>query len=130
MLCLTCEKAVGIQFIDHLFGMLKFLRRQSKIDIQGEGKVAAAAGDTTTFEVFSHDWTYVQGALQMLQLVNEFSAKLNTFDRTVRNRLLNEKEKIFGEDASLTSGMASYVHAPAPRNGGRSLTPTVMSWEP
>ena len=98
-----------MQYIEHLFEMLKYLRKESQIDIQGEGKVGAAAGDSSTFEVFSHDWTFVQGALQLLQLVNEFSTKLNTFDRTVRNKLLHQKEKIFGEDARLASEVSGYV---------------------
>eukprot|EP00011_Vannellida_sp_DIVA3-517-6-12_P015100 CAMPEP_0114622544 /NCGR_PEP_ID=MMETSP0168-20121206/9793_1 /TAXON_ID=95228 ORGANISM="Vannella sp., Strain DIVA3 517/6/12" /NCGR_SAMPLE_ID=MMETSP0168 /ASSEMBLY_ACC=CAM_ASM_000044 /LENGTH=605 /DNA_ID=CAMNT_0001833765 /DNA_START=276 /DNA_END=2089 /DNA_ORIENTATION=- len=101
--------ASSVEFIEHLFDVLKYLRRESKIDIQGDGKVALAGGAPATYEVFSHDWTYVQGALQVLQLVNEFSSKLNTFDRTVRQRLLSQKGHLFGEDSSMASSMGSDI---------------------
>ena len=66
------EQEIVMEFIQQHFELLKTLRVKSKVDISlDHSKQRANEKELHSFDVFSHDWTFVQGSLQTLQLAND-----------------------------------------------------------
>uniref|UniRef100_A0A7S4IKY9 Conserved oligomeric Golgi complex subunit 7 n=1 Tax=Vannella robusta TaxID=1487602 RepID=A0A7S4IKY9_9EUKA len=72
-----------VTFLNNWLEVLQSLRVQSNVDLQDPVADIKAA---SSYETFSHDWTFVQGALQILRCSNLFSSKFNAFEGFLRNK--------------------------------------------
>ena len=77
-----------VRFLENWLIALQFLRVQSKVDI--------VESNTTNSNVmsydqsFSQDWTFVQGALEVLRSSKLFSSKFNSFDGFLRTKFITQ----------------------------------------
>jgi len=76
-----------IRFLNNWLETLQFLRVKSKVDIV-ENNISI--GNNSFDQGFTHDWTFVQGSLQVLRASKLFSSKFNLFDGTLRNQFLSQ----------------------------------------
>jgi len=80
---------VFVKFLENCLEILQFLRVESKVDIK-ENNPSITETIPAYEQTFSHDWTFVQGALQVLHSSNIFSRKLNAFESFLRNKFISQ----------------------------------------
>ena len=76
-----------IKFLNNWLETLQFLRVKSKVDIVENN---TSIGNNSFDQSFTHDWTFVQGSLQVLRASKLFSSKFNLFDGTLRNQFVTQ----------------------------------------
>lgn len=88
--------------------ILQNLRVKSKVD--NEKTISGSQESLISYED-THDWTFVHGALKVLQSSNLFSEKLNSFDGYLRNKFLSLKNYIFNETNEKISNEFKFTQA-------------------
>lgn len=65
------------------------MRQKAQLDISTE------PGNEKKSSVF--EWTFFQGSLLLLQIVNKFSSQLSSFERNLKNQLFSQKANLLGK---------------------------------
>eukprot|EP01114_Cavostelium_apophysatum_P016213 TRINITY_DN455_c0_g1_i1.p1 TRINITY_DN455_c0_g1~~TRINITY_DN455_c0_g1_i1.p1 ORF type:complete len:742 (+),score=173.09 TRINITY_DN455_c0_g1_i1:323-2548(+) len=84
----TLNEILG-DYIQHLFALLQHLREQAHLDTPTAGSDTKPSGYSTA------NWSYFQGALQLLQIVNKIAGRLGTFEHTLRTNLIQQRSSLF-----------------------------------
>eukprot|EP01116_Phalansterium_solitarium_P021414 TRINITY_DN6645_c0_g1_i1.p1 TRINITY_DN6645_c0_g1~~TRINITY_DN6645_c0_g1_i1.p1 ORF type:complete len:861 (-),score=300.25 TRINITY_DN6645_c0_g1_i1:236-2818(-) len=94
------------EYTQTLFGLLQYLRQEARLDVAADSSDKRTASSPQFF-----DWSYFQGALQLLQIANRVGQRLAAFDRTLRGNLAQQRTALLGK-ASGPSDLAAIPSVP------------------
>jgi hypothetical protein len=82
---------VTVEYLQHLMSLLPYLREQAHLDVA----TPSASINMEAMSSQNFDWTFFQGSLQLLQIINGLTTRISNFERTLRGNLQEQKSVLF-----------------------------------